>query len=430
MHLRCLSNIRLPMSGKLKLISTTDELQKFCDGLRGCEFITVDTEFLRERTYYPKLCLIQVAGIASFDGEGASAGESYNYIAAIDPLADGIDLQPFFEILQNENILKIFHAGRQDIEIFHQLMDGKTPSPVFDTQIAAQVCGLGEQVGYGAICSRLLGVDICKAHQFTDWSVRPLSDKQLSYAIADVTHLCDIYKVITTDIMSEERARWVASDMEELCDPELYNITDEKICARLRKKNHKPEYLARLNALAIWRESEAMRSNKPKGWILHDDAMQEIALTNPKNINALKKVRAIKSEKSRYLNNILDIVRAANESDLSRNGKKQKPKRLSPELEGVSDILRLVLKIKCAEHEVAPKMIASSDDIKEFLQLYDDNMRDKEKSLDEFIAQNSAKISFMHGWRYEIFGQYVKNILKGEIAISLDSNGKIIVKTI
>lgn len=383
-----------------QIIHTTIDLEEFCKKLANNSFITVDTEFLRERTYFPNLCLVQVA-----------SGDDESLAAIIDPLSKGIDLQPLFEILQNEKIIKVMHSGKQDIEIFHNINDGKVPYPVFDTQIAAMFCGMGEQIGYESIVNKTIGKSVNKAHQFTDWARRPLSEDQLNYAICDVTFLRDVYRKLLDSEIPKERVAWVEAETEQkLTDPELYSTSPDKAWQRIKKKNSKPAYLNRLRTLCEWREKRAINENKPRGWILHDDAIQEIALTNPTSVEKLQRIRAIKSHRGGLkLEELLDLVKTANAEPKEKQQPIKINKRFPSELEPARDFLKLILKQQAETHNIAPKLLASIDDLNDFLQNGDDT-------------------PFLSGWRYELFGQFAKAAMKGEISVSLcQNNNKMLV---
>ena len=259
------------------LITEQESLKAFCDQLRGEKFITIDTEFLREKTYYPKLCLIQISGA---DGKAA----------AIDPLIEGLDLQPVYELLFNSDILKVFHAGRQDLEIFFNLT-GKVVTPIFDTQIAAMVCGYGDSVGYESLVKNVTGQQVDKSSQFTDWSRRPLSDKQLSYALGDVTYLIDVYKSLAKQLDEKGRTSWVLEEEEILANPKTYEVDFDLCWKRIKIRTPKPKTLVVLRALAAWREQEAQRRNMPKNWVMRDETLADMAAQAPKDVKALQRIR-------------------------------------------------------------------------------------------------------------------------------------------
>ncbi len=384
------------------IITANVELIQFCNSLKTQSFVTIDTEFLREKTYFAKLCLVQIA-----------AGDDDSLVAAIDSLASDIDLSPLLELLVNPSITKVFHAARQDIEIFYHLLGGKLPNNVFDTQIAAGFCGLGEQIGYENIASQLLGKAIDKSQQFTDWAVRPLSDKQISYAIADVTYLREIYIILRDEKLSNDRFKWATQEINDnLLDKKLYAINVDNAWERIKKRSNKPAGFIRLRELAKWREQQAVAQNKPRRWIFHDDAITEVANTNANNIEKLKRVRAINKSRSRInLDDILNVVNSANNmlsnNEISKEDLPQisKNNRLPAELESAQDFLKLLLKLKCREHKISPALVASSNDIAKYL-------------------MSEGDVQFMSSWRYDIFGQYVENAMQGKISLSIDDKSK------
>lgn len=377
------------------VITNTEELEAFCEPLHAQPFITVDTEFLREKTYYPKLCLIQVSG-------------PDKNAAAIDPLAEGLDLRPFFKLLFNEEVLKVFHAGRQDLEIFYNLT-GQTVKPLFDTQIAAMVCGYGDQVGYEALCNNTVGVQIDKSSQFTDWSRRPLSDKQLDYALSDVTHLCDIYRHLCAELNKNGRARWVEEEEEILEDPATYNIDPYESWQRIKIKAPKPKALMILKELAAWRERHAQKRNLPKAWVMKDDVLAAIAMHAPKDENELAKIRGLNDEiaRGRTGQKIMKYMKIALDTPKDEWPKVKKGKPLMTDEAACLDALKMLLKIEATQNGVAGRLIASKDDL-------------------EAIAKNKDDQSAaMKGWRYEVFGQYASALKEGRLAIGL-KDGKIV----
>src|ERR1700761_8710040 len=258
-------------------ITTTAELAVFCDALKGRPFVAVDTEFMRETTYWPKLCLIQAAAPSAH--------------AVIDPLADGIDLEPFLAILCDERILKVFHAARQDVEIFNNLQ--AMPRPLFDTQVAGMAAGFGEQIAYDALVRQMLKIELDKSSRFTDWALRPLSDNQLTYALADVTHLAKLYPMLRERLEKEGRLAWVTDEMTSLNDPAVYDVDPENAWRRLRPRKHTAKYLAVYRAVAAWRERTAQTRDQPRGRILKDEAMDEIATQAPQDAEALNRMRSV-----------------------------------------------------------------------------------------------------------------------------------------
>ncbi|RYG01410.1 MAG: ribonuclease D, partial [Caulobacteraceae bacterium] len=278
-------------------ITTTAELQAFCDKIKGQAFVAVDTEFMRETTYWPKLCLIQAA--------------APNAEAVIDPLADGLDLEPFLEILRDPSIEKVFHAARQDVEIFNNLK--AMPVPLFDTQVAGMAAGFGEQIAYDALVRQMLKIEIDKSSRFTDWARRPLTDAQLVYALGDVTHLAKLYPMLRSRLEKEGRLAWVVDEMRSLADPALYDVTPENAWKRLKPRRHTAKYLAVFKAVAAWRERTAQIRDQPRGRILKDDAIDEVATQAPTDAEALDRLRSVPKgfSGSRFGPDLLAAVREA-----------------------------------------------------------------------------------------------------------------------
>lgn len=368
------------------VITDTATLSAFCHRLQSEAYVTVDTEFIREKTYYPLLCLIQIAAT--------------NEAAVIDPLAEGISLEPLLELMRCKSVLKVFHAGGQDLEILYNLM-GALPSPLYDTQIAAMVCGFGEQVGYESIVQQLCNEQLDKSQRFTDWSHRPLKPEQLRYALADVTHLRDVYAKLKEQIALAGREAWIEEELTSLADPDQYVTHPEEAWLKQRIRERKPRYLARLRALAQWREEEAMRQNKPRGWILNDDALQEIAQTNPITEANLRRGRMIKKHLSDLdLKLLLLLIETANTLPITQCPRLPEKKHIPSDLDSSKDLLKVLLKLKCQQHNVAARLVASADDLNDFL-------------LGDVPP-------FMKGWRYEVFGEDAARLLSGTLAIGLN----------
>jgi ribonuclease D len=383
---------------EVPVISDTKSLSSFCESLVGDSFVTVDTEFLRETTYYPKLCLIQMAG------EKAAA--------LIDPLANGIDLKPFYKLMTNENVLKVFHAARQDIEIFVNEA-GLVPSPVFDTQIAAMVCGFGDQVGYEAVVRKLAKAQIDKSAQFTDWSRRPLTHRQMAYALSDVTHLRTVYEKLRTDIEKEGRGVWLAGDLEELADPKTYRVDPEQSWRRIKARIQNKKQQATLMAVAAWREREAQAKNVPRGRILKDEAVAEIAVQVPQSKDALHQLRLLPrgSAESVIGKGILAAVAEGLARDpASVPAAKGRGEEMTSSQEAVAEVLKLALKIVSERENVAPKLIANSSDI------------------DAIAVSDEADVPAMHGWRRAIFGELALQLKHGKSLIGMENGRARIVK--
>jgi ribonuclease D len=370
-----------------RLITTTGHLDQLCRQLSAEEFVTVDTEFMRERTYWPELCVVQLAG----DHD----------VAVIDAQAAGIDLAPLSTLLADTNVLKVFHAARQDIEIF-VLRFGAVPTPLFDTQIAAMVAGFGDQVGYDALVGGLTGRPIDKAHRFSDWSARPLTQAQLAYAANDVTHLRDVYRHLRSRLDRDNRVEWVAEEMAELANPGLYRADPETAWERLKPRSGNRRFLARLQALAAWREREAQRVNIPRQRLLRDEALTEIAATAPADTAALARIRGISRGFAEGLmgESLLEVIatsQAVSDSALPPAPPPRDALRPSPALVA---LLKVLLQAKCEQHHVAPRLIASSDDI------------------DRLILEDAPDIPALHGWRREVFGEDALSLKQGRIALS------------
>ncbi|MBC8129476.1 MAG: ribonuclease D [Rhizobiaceae bacterium] len=368
-------------------IVTTDGLAEACRIFQDAPFVTVDTEFIRETTFWPELCLIQMA--------------SDDLAVLVDPLAEGIDLTPFFALMADRRVVKVFHAARQDLEIVYKL-GGMLPAPLFDTQIAAMVCGFGESIAYDQLVARTTEGRIDKTSRFTDWRRRPLSEQQLAYALADVTYLCDVYKVLKAKIEAEGRERWVDEEMAVLENPETYDLHPDDAWRRLKLRVRKPIELQILKELAAWREHEARARDQPRGRILKDDAIYEIAQQQPRDEQELARMRALPKgfERSQTGRDILAAVARAlaiPKADLPAIPRQQNfPEGTAAAVE----FLKVLLKIVVEEEGVAGKMIASGDDL-------------------EHLAARGAEadIPAMSGWRRTIFGNRALELLDGKAAL-------------
>jgi len=376
------------------LITNQNELDQFCSKIKTCEFITIDTEFLREKTYYPKLCLIQI---------GTPEGDA----VAIDPLEGNLDISPVYDLLLDKNILKIIHAGRQDLEIFFKLT-GKVVHPFFDTQIAAMVCGYGDSVGYESLVRNITGATLDKSVQFTNWAIRPLSKKQLDYALGDVTHLVQIYIHLAAELEKRGRISWVYQEEGVLSDPATYENHPENAWKRIKVKSPKPKTLAILRELAKWREKKAQERDIPRPWIIRDDTLADMAAQAPKTTDQLKKIRNMSADAAKGHTGelLLDLIKKALESDKKTWPKIEKKIQLPRNASATLDILRMLLKIQSTHHDVASKLIASKED------------------LEALASQDEPDIPAMHGWRFEVFGQYARALKEGRLAIGL-KDGKI-----
>jgi ribonuclease D len=373
----------------IDMITETEPLRAFCARLASEKFVTVDTEFLRETTYYPKLCLVQIAG--------------EHDAALIDPLAEGIDLAPFLELMANEKILKVFHAARQDVEIILK-MAGTVPKPIFDTQIAAMVCGFGDQIGYEAIARKLANAQIDKSSQFTDWSRRPLTNKQMAYALSDVTHLRTVYLALAEQIEASGRMTWLQGELDYLADPSGYVVDPEQSWKRIKARIQSKKQLAALMEVAAWREREAQSKDVPRGRILKDEAVGEIAIQVPQSREDLNQLRLLPrgSADSVIGKGILAAVTKALARDPSTvPPPKQRGEEMTPAQEAAAEVLKLALKIVSDNEGVAPKLLANSADI------------------DQLALDDKADIPALQGWRREAFGEIALELKHGRAAISL-----------
>jgi ribonuclease D len=375
----------------MHLISKQDELEAAISALGRSEFVTIDTEFIRETTFWPELCLIQLAAPGT--------------TALIDPLAPGIDLAPFFALMADESTIKVFHAARQDIEIIvHR--GGLIPHPVFDTQVAAMVCGFGDSVSYDQLVQKITGARLDKSSRFTDWRHRPLSEKQLDYALADVTHLIDVYQHLKGELEREDRAHWLNEEMSVLTARETYEPDPADAWKRLKMRVKKPQELAIVQAVAEWREHEARERNVPRGRVLKDDAIHEIAQQGPRDQAGLARLRTIPKgwERSSTATALLGIVNTA--LDLPKDELPKLP-RHAQQPEGTSaaaELLKVLLKLVAEKQGVAPKVLASSDDIEKIA-----------------AAGEDADVPAMQGWRREVFGDQALKLVRGEIALKFEN---------
>ena len=372
-------------------ITTTADLETFCAKILGQPFVAVDTEFMRETTYWPKLCLIQAA---TPDDE-----------AVIDPLAPGLDLEPFLRILRDESIVKVFHAARQDVEIFHNLK--AMPRPLFDTQVAAMAGGYGEQIAYDALVRNMLKIELDKSSRFTDWARRPLTDNQLTYALADVTHLAALYPRLRSRLEDEGRVAWVADDMKSLSDPALYDVSPENAWRRLKPRKQSPRYLSVYRAVAEWREKTAQLRDQPRGRILKDDAIDELASQAPIDAAQMERLRSVPKgfAGSRFGPELLETIREAlrdPEATAPVIEKTRSPH--NPAAGSVVELLKVLLKARAEDGGVASKLIATVSDL-------------------EMIAQDdNADTPALTGWRLEAFGADALRLKRGELALVLDGS--------
>jgi ribonuclease D len=372
-----------------ELITTTGALEALCQRLRGETFITVDTEFMRERTYWPELCLVQIAG--------------EHEVAVIDAEAEGIDLTPLGILFADEAVTKVFHAARQDIEIF-VLRFGDVPQPMFDTQVAAMVAGFGDQVGYDALVSSLTGGSIDKAHRFSDWSARPLSAAQINYAAADVTHLRDVYLRLSQRLSQDNRLSWVAEEMAILNNPATYRTDPETAWERLRPRTTNRRLLYTLKEVAAWREKEAQRVNIPRQRLIKDEALLEIAATAPGNVEALARVRGVTRgfAEGRSGTALLEVLAAAKRVPDGELPVAAQSRDLARPSGALVSLLKVLLAAKSEQHHVAARLVASSDDI------------------DRLALEENPEIPSMQGWRREVYGNDALLLKQGRIALGVD----------
>ena len=378
------------MNEIIKPITDQNTLNDFYNKCKIEKVLAVDTEFIRDSTYYPSLCLIQIAGI--------------NFAAAIDPLAK-LDMSPIWELLLNKNILKVFHAGRQDIEIFFGLM-GEIPTPIYDTQIAAMFCGLGDQVSYESLVNNFLGLSVNKEHQFTNWLQRPLSKNQINYAISDVTHLINIFPLIRKAIKDNNREEWVTKELEHLSKKELYKVKADEVWKKIKLKNSNPQMLNLLKYLAYWRENECKKRNVPRNRLIRDDVLINISFSKPKTISELKKIRAIpKNLSNDDFSQILEVIDKAEK--VRREEWPLISTSTSPQISKSSlELLKILLKYCSEENGLAEKVIANTDDLKSILEGPKKNMK------------------VFTGWRNKIFGEMALSLLNGKLAFKIEK-GKI-----
>lgn len=372
----------------MDLITTSAELASVCARLAKHPVITVDTEFLRETTYYPLLCVIQLA--------------SPDEAVVVDALAQGIDLKPFFALMSDESVLKVFHAARQDIEIiWHQA--GLIPHPVFDTQVAAMVLGHGDSIAYDALVERVTGHRPDKTHRFTDWSRRPLTAEQLEYAVADVTHLRDVFAALDADLRKRGRSDWVSEEMEVLTSPKTYDFHPERAWERLKSRVRKPKDLAVLMEVAAWREQEAQSRNIPRSRVLKDDAVGDIAIHAPGSPERLATLRSLPKgfERSQWGADIVAAVQRGLARDLRSLPRIEKPRNNSNGAATV-ELLKVLLRMTSERHAVASKVIATVDD------------------LERIVADDEADVGALHGWRRELFGEAALALKHGRLALAIE----------
>ncbi|KUJ85914.1 ribonuclease D [Ruegeria marisrubri] len=374
----------------MRTLTTTQELAEFCKAAAAHPYVTVDTEFLRERTYYSKLCLIQLA----------YPSDEEDSAVLVDPLADSLSLEPLLDLFRDENVVKVFHAARQDLEIFW-VEAGVFPQPLFDTQVAAMVCGFGEQVGYETLVRKICKQGLDKTSRFTDWSRRPLTDAQKTYALADVTHLRRIYEYLAAELKKTKRTHWVAEELRTLTDSATYDIRPEEAWRRVKTRTNSPKFLAVVKELAQFREAYAQEKNIPRNRVFKDDALIELASTKPRTHADLGGSRLLLREarKGAIADGILEAVKRGVNCPPDKMPKADNSRdklRVNPAL---ADLLRVLLKSKTESSGVAAKLIATSSEL-------------------DLIAAGEREVPSMKGWRYEVFGEDALRLCEGKIALA------------
>lgn len=377
----------------MNLITTTSDLIATCERLKRSRFLTVDTEFLRDSTYWPILCLVQLAG--------------EDLYCAVDPLAPGIDLAPLYALMRDETILKVFHSARQDVEIFVREM-GAVPKPLFDTQVAAMVCGFGDSVAYETLVGRLAGAKVDKAVRFTDWSKRPLSERQLDYALSDVTHLRVIYSKLQATLEKNDRESWLAEEMAVLTSPETYRLDPTESWRRLKPRSRNIRFLAAVQAIAEWREQQAQARNVPRNRIIRDDVVMEVAAHAPKTLDELANIRGFPKGFARGAEGAALIAGLRHSETLTQDqvpAFAQGADTRFPTPTPAGDLMKVLLKLKSHEHGVAARLIASSQDI------------------DDIASHGAdADVPALQGWRFEIFGRDALALCDGRLGLAVKGN--------
>jgi ribonuclease D len=378
--------VRLPAA--MDVLTTTADLERACARMAQHPFVTIDTEFLRETTYYPLLCVAQMA----------SADDAF----VIDALADGIDLSSFFGLLANEKVVKVFHAARQDIEIVWNMAQ-TIPHPIFDTQVAAMVLGFGDSISYDQLVQRITGDTLDKSHRFTDWTRRPLSDAQIAYALSDVTHLRAVYEKLSADLAGQGRANWVEAEMKVLTSPDTYRMDPERAWERLKNRVRKPKELAVLIEIAAWREREAQDRDVPRSRVLKDETIADIAVQAPTTLDRLSSLRSLPKgfERSRWGETIVDAVKrglARDPKTLPVLDRFRAPSKAAATLE----LLKVLLRMTSEQHGVAAKVIATVDE------------------LERIAADDKANVPALKGWRHELFGEKALALKHGKLALAIE----------
>jgi ribonuclease D len=373
-----------------KLVTDTATLKQALAAVSSSDFVAIDTEFMRETTYYPQLCLIQVcANEVSF---------------CIDPMSEGIDLTPFFELLSDRSVVKVFHAGRQDLEIFVHLT-GNVPAPVYDTQIAAMVCGLGDQTGYDRLVYSFTRKTLDKSSRFTNWAQRPLSDRQINYALDDVIYLAQIYPKIVSKLSESGRDSWVDTEMAQLSEKQLYINDPNTVWKKMKPRGSRPDMLNRLIHLAAWREQEAQNRNQPRGRILRDDTVMDLAGSNPQSLPEFKKIRGFPGgEGGKLAGPVLAVLQQAAQTPQSEWPNLTRAAREEKAPPDILELLRVLLKHVSEDEQVAPRLIATAEE------------------LEKLARSATADIRAQSGWRHGIFGASAIKLMSGKLALSVSGN--------
>ncbi len=371
------------------MITTTEKLTEVCNRFERLPFITLDTEFIREKTYWPVLCLIQIA----------SKDEAY----CIDPLAKDIDLTPLFDLLQNERVVKVFHAARQDLEIFYHLT-GQIPTPLFDTQVAAMVCGFGESASYQQLVQDLTNTAIDKSMRYTDWSKRPLTDTQVAYALHDVTHLVKVYEKLMARLADNGRGEWLTEEMSVLTSPQTYDIGDDTAWTKVKCHFTSVRQMHIFAKICAWRERMAKLKNRPRRHIMKDDVIQELVVAHPTSAEQMDLMRSLPKgfSKSNYGMELVEVIASAMEEDLPKYEVPEKRKGLTNSQKNIGELVRLLLAVVSDDLGVAPRIIAGTDDI-----------------VDVIVGRSGSKVK--SGWRYEVFGRRVEALKGGKLSFSYDT---------
>ena len=379
----------------MQLITQNEELENFCNAVSTQEFITVDLEFLRERHYYAQLCLIQVG--------------SLNGCAIIDPFADGINLEPFFVLMQNPNVLKVFHSARQDIEIIFHL-SGKIPFPLFDTQIAAMALGYGEAISYEGLVAHVLHRGLDKTNRLSDWSKRPLSEAQLQYALSDVTHLIEIYSTLSQQLKKQQREDWIKEEMDILLSPKTYEVNPDEVWMKIRHRSHSAHFLTLLRELAAWREKRSQLKNTPRQSYIKDDMLLNICAVNPQNKDQLCQIRNLRADiaKGKLGDEIIEVLRYCQTIPEKDYVDPPKFKELPDKSNALYELLKVLLRIISQQEKVVPRLIASDED------------------LHLLAAFKDEKNPLLEGWKYQIFGRHALLLREGKISISYNPKTKLV----